>query len=169
MSKTISLILPVFNEPKIHKNLPIIDRELKHTGLPYEIIAINDGSDAVTTTKLNRISLPRLKTFIYAKNQGKGFALRYGFQKSKGDLICFMDSDLQLHPRQIALFIDLLTISDADIVVGSKRHALSQVEYGPRRRLYSWGYQQLIRMLFNLNVTDTQVGLKMFRRIVLEA
>lgn len=169
MAKSISLILPIYNEPKIHKNIPIIDKELKNTGLPYEIIAINDGSDAVTTTRLNKISLPNLRTFVYAKNQGKGFALRYGFQQSKGDFVCFMDSDLQLHPRQIALFIDLLTVSDVDIIIGSKRHELSQVEYGPRRRLYSWGYQQLIRALFKLNITDSQVGLKLFKRHVLEA
>ncbi len=169
MRPKVSLILPVYNEPKIHKNIIVVDEELQSTGLPYEIIAVNDGSDAITTTQLNSLSLPHLRTFIYAKNQGKGFALRYGFQQSQGDLICFMDSDLQLHPRQIALYIDLITFADIDIVIGSKRHRLSQVEYGPRRRLYSWGYQQLIRMIFNLNVTDTQVGLKMFKRHVLKA
>lgn len=168
MKKTISLITPIFNEPKIHENLPIIDKELDKTGLAYEIIAINDGSDAVTTTLLNSVNLPSLRTFTYASNQGKGFALRYGFEQSAGDLIYFMDADLQLHPQQIALFTNLLTLVDADIVIGSKRHPLSQVQYGPRRRLYSWGYQQLVRLLFNLNTTDTQVGLKLFKRHVLE-
>jgi glycosyltransferase involved in cell wall biosynthesis len=168
MKKTLSLITPVFNEPKINQNLPIIDRELAKTGLPYEIIAINDGSDAVTTTLLNSVNLPSLRTFTYASNKGKGFALRYGFEQSIGDLICLMDADLQLHPQQIALYSNLMSLVEADIVVGSKRHPLSQVQYGPHRRLYSWGYQQLVRLLFNLNLTDTQVGLKLFRRHVLE-
>ncbi len=70
MKKTISLITPIFNEPKIHENLPIIDKELDKTGLAYEIIAINDGSDAVTTTLLNSVNLPSLRTFTYASNQG---------------------------------------------------------------------------------------------------
>lgn len=168
-TQTLSLITPVFNEPNIHKNLPAIDRELAKTGLTYEIIVVNDGSDAVTTTRLNSVSLPSLRIFTYAKNKGKGFALRYGFEQSKGDLVCFMDADLQLHPQQIALFTNLLELLNADVVIGSKRHPLSKVEYGPHRRLYSWGYQQLVRFLFKLNLTDTQVGLKLFRRRVLSA
>ena len=167
--KTLSLITPVFNEPKIHENLPVIDRELTKTGLPYEIIAVNDGSDAVTTTRLNSLSLPNLRIYTYAQNRGKGFALRFGFEQSRGSLICLMDADLQLHPQQIALFTNLATLLNADVVIGSKRHPLSKVEYGPYRRMYSWGYQQLVRFLFNLNLTDTQVGLKLFRRHVLEA
>lgn len=169
MDKTLSLIVPVYNVPNIHENLTIVDQELSKTGLGYEIIAINDGSDAITTTRLNSLNLPRLKTFIYAQNQGKGFALRYGFEQTSGDLVGFMDADLQLHPQQIAVFTSLITLVDADIVIGSKRHPLSQIEYSPRRRLYSWGYQQLIRLLFNLNIADTQVGLKLFKRQVLEA
>lgn len=168
MDQSLSLITPVFNEPNIHKNLPIIDQELANTGLAYEIIAVNDGSDAVTTTLLNSVSLPRLRTFTYASNKGKGFALRYAFSQSQGDLVCFMDADLQLHPHQIALFTSLMNLLDADVVIGSKRHSMSKVEYGPRRRLYSWGYQQLVKLLFNLNLTDTQVGLKLFRRHVME-
>lgn len=169
MDQTLSLILPVFNVPNIDENLTIVNDELGKTGMPYEIIAVNDGSDAVTTTRLNNLALPQLKTYIYAQNHGKGFALRYGFQRSSGNLVCFMDADLQLHPQQIALFTNLMTLVDADVVIGSKRHPLSQVEYGPRRRLYSWGYQQLIRLLFNLNIADTQAGIKLFRRHVLEA
>jgi glycosyltransferase involved in cell wall biosynthesis len=169
MDTMLSLITPVFNEPKIHENLPIIDHELSKTGLPYEIIAVNDGSDAVTTTLLNGVNLASLRTFTYAANIGKGFALRYAFEQSRGSLICLMDADLQLHPQQIALFTNLMTLVDADVVIGSKRHPLSQVDYGPRRRLYSWGYQQLVRLFFNLNITDTQVGLKLFKRHVLEA
>lgn len=163
------MITPVFKEPRIQENLPLIDLELAKTGMPYEIIVVNDGSDAVTTTLLNSVSLPSLRVFAYASNRGKGFALRYGFQQSRGNLVCFMDADLQLHPQQIALFTSLMSLVDANVVIGSKRHPLSQVVYGPRRRLYSWGYQQLVRLLFNLNITDTQVGLKLFRREVLEA
>ncbi len=166
---TLSLITPIFNEPHIHENLPLIDKELAKTGLTYEIIAVNDGSDAVTTTRLNSLSLSSLRIFTYAPNRGKGYAIRYGFEQSSGELICLMDADLQLHPQQIALFTNLMTLLNADVVVGSKRHPLSQVEYGPHRRLYSWGFQQLVRFFFKLNLTDTQVGLKLFRRHVLEA
>ena len=54
-----------------------------------------------------------------------------------------------------------------DLVLGSKRHRSSQVVYPPARRLYSWGYQQLVRLLFRLDVRDTQAGIKLVRRDVL--
>jgi len=54
-----------------------------------------------------------------------------------------------------------------DVVLGSKRHRASQVVYPPARRLYSWGYQQMVRLLFRLDVRDTQAGIKLVRRDVL--
>ena len=63
--------------------------------------------------------------------------------------------------------MDLMETTGCDAVVGSKRHPLSRVAYPRFRRLQSWVYQVLIRVLFNLNVRDTQTGLKLFRRDVL--
>src|SRR5207302_936457 len=61
----------------------------------------------------------------------------------------------------------LARLYEPDIVFGSKRHPMSLVDYPATRRLYSWGYQQLIRLLFRLNVRDTQTGIKLARRDVL--
>jgi hypothetical protein len=55
---------------------------------------------------------------------------------------------------------------ESDIIIGSKRHPGSSVHYPPLRRLYSWGYQHLIHLLFHLNVKDTQVGIKLVSRRV---
>src|SRR5207253_9113382 len=65
-------------------------------------------------------------------------------------------------------FIDLMKASDCDAVIGSKRHPESKVSYPASRRFQSAIYQALIRLLFNLNVRDTQTGLKLFRRQVLQ-
>ena len=54
------------------------------------------------------------------------------------------------------------------MVVGSKRHPDSDVAYPTRRRVYSWLYQMLVRILFSLDIRDTQVGMKLFRREVLD-
>jgi hypothetical protein len=64
-------------------------------------------------------------------------------------------------------FLELMHLYEADIVLGSKRHLLSEVHYPPIRRLYSWLYQQLIRLLFRIRVRDTQTGIKLIRREVL--
>jgi hypothetical protein len=74
---------------------------------------------------------------------------------------------MELDPRAIETFIVLMRQGDYDVVVGSKRHPASKVSYPTFRRLQSWVYQVLIRLMFNLDVRDTQTGLKLFRRHVL--
>jgi glycosyltransferase involved in cell wall biosynthesis len=98
---------------------------------------------------------------------GKGYALTKGVESSVGDLVTFIDADMELNPREIRTFVALMKESDCDIVVGSKRHPDSRVSYPPLRRLQSVLYQLLIRILFDVSVRDTQTGLKLLRRPVL--
>jgi glycosyltransferase involved in cell wall biosynthesis len=100
-------------------------------------------------------------------NVGKGFALSLGVDQSVGELVTFIDADMELDPANIGGFIEIMETSKCDAVIGSKRHPLSKVAYPRFRRFQSWAYQLLIRLLFNLNVRDTQTGLKLFRRQVL--
>src|SRR5256712_3950212 len=101
-------------------------------------------------------------------NIGKGFALSCGVDQSVGELVTFIDADMELDPANIRVFIDRMKETDCDAVVGSKRHPESKVAYPKFRRLQSAMYQLLVRVLFNLNVRDTQTGLKLFRRHVLQ-
>ena len=78
-----------------------------------------------------------------------------------------MDAGGDIDPTCLTLMLDLMKFSNADIVVGSKRHPLSRVSYPTLRRIYSMGYQVLNHTLFRLHVKDTQVGLKIFRREVI--
>jgi glycosyltransferase involved in cell wall biosynthesis len=100
-------------------------------------------------------------------NIGKGFALSFGVAQSVGNLVTFIDADMELDPANIRGFIELMETSGCDAVIGSKRHPKSVVHYPRFRRFQSAGYQLLVRVLFNLNVRDTQTGLKLFRRPVL--
>jgi glycosyltransferase involved in cell wall biosynthesis len=101
-------------------------------------------------------------------NIGKGFALSLGVDQSYGELVTFIDADMELDPAYIEGFIEIMETSKCDAVIGSKRHPESKVAYPRSRRFQSWVYQLLIRLLFNLNVRDTQTGLKLFRRQVLQ-
>jgi hypothetical protein len=76
---------------------------------------------------------------------------------------------MELHPRSLRVFSDLLKENRADIVIGSKRHRASKVHYPLSRRILSRIYQSFVRSLFGVNFTDTQVGLKLFRREVIAA
>jgi glycosyltransferase involved in cell wall biosynthesis len=164
----ISVIVPAFKEKKLQENIRMIDRVLKDSFKNYEIICVEDGYDSHFPHKKISYRSKNIKMISYPLNVGKGFAFLYGFTQAKGDIIALLDSDLDIHPDHLRLYTDLLDLIGADIVIGSKRNALSIVHYPPIRRLYSRIFQILVRILFGLNVTDTQVGVKVFKREVLE-
>ncbi|MFI5282724.1 MAG: glycosyltransferase family 2 protein [Candidatus Dormibacterales bacterium] len=166
----LSVIVPAYMEgPRIAQNLSKLTEALDRLGAEYEVVVVSDGSTDDTYHQALAAASPKVRVFGYTPNMGKGFALRYGFVRSTGDPVTFIDADMELHPKEIGIFVKLMDIYECDVVVGSKRHPQSQVHYPVFRRLQSWVYQVLIRILFDLNVSDTQTGLKLFRREVLEA
>jgi len=167
----ISVILPAYNEEKcIGRVVSEAVKVLESITDNWEIVIVDDGSSDQTFNVASGLAEKdeRIVALSYGKNMGKGFALKYGFEHSRGDLVVFMDADLDLHPRQIKEFIKIMNEKQADVVVGSKRHPESKVSYPSKRRILSDLYFVLVRVLFNLNVKDTQVGLKLFKRKVLE-
>lgn len=166
----VSIIVPVFNEAeKINRNLELLIQELEPHFERFEVLVVSDGSTDGTNTILSKISMPNVRIMIFRENKGKGHAVRAGFSAAKGDYIFFIDGGMELHPRELRIFFGLMGLYNADIVVGSKRHPQSQIFYPWYRRLLSRIYQTLTRMLFKINVTDTQVGMKLFRKDVIQA
>jgi hypothetical protein len=88
--------------------------------------------------------------------------------RSEGDLVAFIDAGMEIDPNGISMILEHMLWYNADIIVGSKRHPASRVSYPFIRRIYSFGYSTLCRLLFRLNITDTQTGLKVYKRNVLE-
>lgn len=111
---------------------------------------------------------PNLKVFGYENNKGKGYAIRFGMSQSRGDIVGFIDSGMDLNPNGLAMLLEHFEWYEADIIVGSKRHPVSKVEYPWQRKILSFGYQILVFALFGFKAKDTQVGMKFFRREVLE-
>jgi glycosyltransferase involved in cell wall biosynthesis len=166
----VSIVVPVFNEAAhIAANLDLLIAELEDSFDAFEVLVVSDGSTDGTNARVFSFKDPRMRLLISSVNSGKGHAVRRGFQETKGEYIFFIDGGMELHPRAIRLFFDLLKQHGADIVMGSKRHPESKVHYPWYRRGLSRIYQQLIRLLFGVNFTDTQVGLKLFRREVITA
>jgi glycosyltransferase involved in cell wall biosynthesis len=165
----LSVIIPAYNE---ERNIARCIRETDSAlaGLEHEIIVVDDGSrDATRMCALQAAAeLQGVRVVGYDRNQGKGHALKSGYPFSHGELVAFLDGDLQIHPRQLLGLLEIMQRSRADVVVGCKRHAASQVGYSPFRRLVSAGYLWLTRLFFDLNLSDTQTGIKLFRREVLE-
>lgn len=166
----ISIIIPVYNEEKnISKTLKNIINDFK-THYNYEVIVVCDGCKDKTEKIAKEISKKneRIKVFGYEKNKGKGYALTYGVNKSLGKIISFFDAGGDFHVNHIDRFVKLMEAFDADIVIGSKRHPASKVNYPTKRRFYSIVYQAMIKILFDLNVRDTQTGIKVFKKEILE-
>ena len=166
-----SVLIPVHNEERqIERNLAEVKKTLDNLGCSYEIVVIDDGStdNSYQVLKSLEESIPELIVQKNTQNFGKGRALKKAFKYISGDLIVWLDADLDLHPLQIETLYDIMVLNDADIVIGSKMHPNSKVNYPFLRRVISLGYYLLIRILFNLPCHDTQTGLKLFKRKVLE-
>lgn len=167
---TVSIIVPVFNEGhSIINNLDLLIHEIEEYFPKFEILVVSDGSTDETNLKVFSFRHPDVRLVVVEKNAGKGNAVREGFKRAKGDYILFIDGGMELHPRDIHVFVGLMELYRADIVLGSKRHPQSNVVYPWYRKLLSYMFQVLIRQLFSIDITDTQVGLKLFRRGVIDA
>lgn len=167
----ISVIMPTYNEVQnISSAIEDTVNALEKYGLEYEVIVVDDGSNDGSNDKVASVAKEHanVRVFGYKENKGKGYALKYGFQFAQGDLVLFLDADSDLSPSQIPLFLDRMVENNVDIVIGSKRHPLSEVNYPLLRRFLSRGYSLLITLMFNLKITDTQVGIKLFRKDVLD-
>ncbi len=164
-----SVIVPAYRQEKtIVKDLQRIESVLKQIRLLYEIICVVDGNVDQTYAKAKKLASKTIKVVGYLTNRGKGHAVRYGMKSAKGDYVAFIDAGMELDPNGLSMILEHLEWYKADIVVGSKRHPASKVHYPLIRRITSWVYQMLVRVLFGISVTDTQVGLKIFRKEVLQ-
>lgn len=167
--KLLSVIVPVYNQGStIRKNIQGIVQELELFNTPYELIIVDDGSWDNSVQAVKKMLSSKIKIIGYKTNKGKGYAVRFGMAKAKGDVIGFIDAGGEIRESGIPMLIEHMRWYNADIVIGSKRHPVSKISYPWYRKILSFGYQMLIKVLFGLNIRDSQVGLKLYKRSVLE-
>lgn len=168
----LSLIVPAYRQEKtIKKDLENIDHILKSglgSNYDYEIICVVDGITDNTENEAKKVKSPKIKVVSYLENKGKGFAVRFGMEKAKGDLVSFLDSGMDISPKGIMMLIAHMDWYNADIIVGSKRHPVSKVNYPLIRKILSVGYHLGSKLLFGLPLTDTQSGIKIFKKEVVK-
>lgn len=169
--RLLSVVVPAYKqEETIKKDLENIDRVLT-SGLKdydYEIICVVDGIIDKTLDNAKRARSPKIKVVGYQENHGKGYAVRYGMAQARGELVSFLDAGMDISPKGIMMLMAHMEWYDADIIVGSKRHPVSRVNYPFLRHVLSIGYHTFSRVFFNLPLTDTQSGVKIFKRRVVE-
>jgi glycosyltransferase involved in cell wall biosynthesis len=164
----LSIVVPVYNEKD---TLEEIIRRVQDTVYDKEIIAVDDASVDGSRDILDRLSqqYDNLRVFYHEKNQGKGAALRTGFAQVTGEVVIIQDADLEYDPTDYPALLDPIQKDLADVVYGSRL-----IGSQPHRVLYFWHYMGnrcvtfLSNMFTNLNLSDMEVGFKVFKAEVLK-
>lgn len=165
----LSLIIPVYKQEKtIINNIKQIKKIIDRIRYDHEIIVVVDGIIDDSLAKIKKNNIPGIKTIAYMKNQGKAHAIRLGMKKARGDYVMFMDSGMEIDPNGISMLLEHMEWYEADVIVGSKRHPASKVNYPVTREVLSLGYYLIVKLLFGINLKDTQAGIKIFRKKVLQ-
>lgn len=168
----LSIVMPAYNEASsIAENVCETVQTMSALGVDFEIVVVDDGSmDGTHVAAIDALRAwpDRVRVVRCWRNEGKGNALICGTAYSRGDYVAFLDADMDLHPEQLDHFFTVMNARGVDAVIGSKFHPESTVDYPRIRRIYSFFYYMLVRSLFGLPVRDTQTGIKLFKRRVLE-
>lgn len=167
----LSVVLPCHNlAGTIADNLARLEALLAPQGFPYELIPVDDGSADATGSAFAAFAKahPTARPLLLGANRGKGAAFMAALGRVRHSWVLLLDGDLDLDPSLLPAFCDVAMVSGADVVVGSKRHPLSEVRYPWRRRLFSAAYHALTSRFLGLRLSDTQAGMKLFRREALD-
>ena len=173
--KTLSIIIPVYNEEKtIHLILNKIKEVELINKLTKEIVMVYDSSTDNSWEKLENYKSdnPDMQISLYRHtyNQGKGAALRTGIQEAKGDLIIIQDADLEYDPFEFNELLKPIVDGHADVVYGSRFMGGK-----PHRILFFWhsignGLLTLMSNAFtNLNLTDMETCYKLFKAPIIKS
>ncbi len=164
----LSIVIPVYNEKD---TLEEIFRLVQFTPYDKEIIAVDDASVDGSRDILARLAeeSDNVKAFYHQHNQGKGAALRTAFAHVTGDVVIIQDADLEYRPVDYPALLEPIQQDVADVVYGSR-----MVGGRAHRVLFFWHYMgnqvvtTLSNMFTNLNLSDMEVGYKVFKAEVLQ-
>ena len=165
----VSIVIPTYNGgDALFTCVKSIRDTFDETGFSYELIVMVDGSTDGSERELHTLG-ENVVIELGLVNIGKGAVLRRGFASARGAFIGFIDGDGDISPRVLIDLIEKLHQSNAWIAAASKNKPGAVIAASPRRRIMSAGYRVLVHWMFDLHVTDTQCGCKIFRREFLAA
>ncbi len=164
----LSVIMPVYNERQFIEEAV---RQVAAVKLADEILVVDDGSTDGTRDLYPAIQAlePTVRVILQSHNQGKGAAVRAGFQQATGDILLIQDADLEYDPRDYAALIRPIVEGRADVVYGSRLRG------GPTRAMFFWHmlgnkFLTLVtNILYNAILTDMETCYKVFRADVVRS
>jgi glycosyltransferase involved in cell wall biosynthesis len=165
----LSIVIPVYNEVNTVDALCRKVAAVRLEGIEKEVILVDDGSADGTREVLRNLDPATYKVIYHETNQGKGAAVRTGFEHCTGDIVLIQDADLEYDPSEYPRLLKPILEGRADVVYGSRF-----VGHEPHRVLFFWHYVAnrlltlLSNMATNLNLTDMECCYKVFRSDVVK-
>lgn len=160
----LSVVIPCYNE---RTTIEEVVEAVRDIGMAHEIIIVDDGSvdgtrDVLTKMKANNGD-GLLHIIFHEQNQGKGAAVRTGFEAATGDVLLIQDADLEYDPREYPALIKPIAEGRSKVVYGSRFLG------GPRKTMFFWnmianrGLTLITNVLYNSILSDMETGYKVFR------
>jgi|GEM_PF-2180751 len=168
----LSVIVPALDEgPHVRAHLRRIVAAVARLGRPFEVLLVDDGSrdDTGREARAAAADDPRVRVVAHPRNRGKGAALATGCAHARGEVLVFLDADLEIAPEEIGPLLAAMEADRADVAVGSKYAPGARVRRPRHRAVLSRAYLLVTSLLFRLPIRDTQTGLKALRRDVARA
>jgi glycosyltransferase involved in cell wall biosynthesis len=164
----LSVIIPVYNE---RDTVELLLKRVEAAPYEKEIILVDDASTDGTReilTRLARDHRDQVRLVLHQENCGKGAAIRTAIEHVTGDIVLIQDADLEYDPQDYPKLLEPILEGHADVVFGNRFHG------GPHRVLYFWHsvgnrlLTTLSNIVTNLNLSDMEVGYKVFRSEILQ-
>jgi len=162
----LTVVVPVFQEVNIIvRSLIHLYEILGQLNRGFEVIIADDGSTDHCDRVISDIKddFQNLRLVRHPRNMGRGFILTKAIQQSRGNIICYIDADLQIDPEVLPRLVRCVE-KGFDIAIGSKHLPDAQLVYPRWRRIQSLVYNKLTRHLLQIDIRDFQCGAKAFRR-----
>lgn len=169
----LSLVFPAWNEAAMIERTVVAATDIglrlidDGTIADYEVVLVDDGSTDDTPSIIDAIAAtdPHVRTVHHEHNRGLGAAVRSGFDAASGDVLLYTDTDLPFDLLELHKALRLLHLYEADIV---SMYRFDRTGEGPKRFLFSYAYNWLIRLALGVRVRDVNFAGKLLRRDVLD-
>jgi glycosyltransferase involved in cell wall biosynthesis len=163
----LSVVVPVFNEaPTVGNVIERLKAVLRNLGFSYEIIVVDDCSEDTSVSISKRYGV---RVYSLGEHMGKGYALRMGFSKAKGEIIAMIDSDGSHLPEELPFLLAPILQNQADLVIGSRFLDEKPVSSRALNKAGVRLFNALVNMFTGIEVSDSQSGYRVLKSEVLKS